>query len=92
MFIICYDVAEDKIRRRVVQYLETFSYRIQGSVFICSNPSIKMHAIAMDLMRITAASVRRRLLVAPLGGGRLEDVWTDQGGLPQLTGKTYFIA
>lgn len=32
-YIICFDVHDDKRRRRLVRWLETFSFRIQYSVF-----------------------------------------------------------
>lgn len=35
-FYICYDITADKIRDKVVTYLETFAHRIQYSVFYCS--------------------------------------------------------
>lgn len=32
-YLICYDISDDKCRRRVVKYLESLAYRIQYSVF-----------------------------------------------------------
>lgn len=33
-YLICYDIAEDKTRRKIAKYLEANSIRIQGSVFL----------------------------------------------------------
>lgn len=35
-YIICFDIFDDKRRRKLVKYLEQFTYRIQYSVF-CVN-------------------------------------------------------
>ena len=32
-YLICYDISDDKCRRKVVKYLESLAYRIQYSVF-----------------------------------------------------------
>ena len=32
-FIVCYDIADDKRRQRVAQFLDAYGDRIQGSVF-----------------------------------------------------------
>ena len=34
-YIICYDIKEDRIRSRIVKYLEEHAFRIQFSVFSC---------------------------------------------------------
>ncbi|WP_037325422.1 CRISPR-associated endonuclease Cas2 [Anaerovibrio sp. RM50] len=33
-YLICYDIADDRKRRRIAKYLEANSIRIQGSVFL----------------------------------------------------------
>lgn len=35
LYLICYDMANDKRRRRVVRELESFGIRVQESVFEC---------------------------------------------------------
>lgn len=33
-YLICYDIADNKKRRKIAKFLEAFSIRIQGSVFV----------------------------------------------------------
>lgn len=76
-YIICYDVSEDKIRREVVKFLESFAYRLQGSVFISDKDSLSMHKIQQHLLKITKTSDKCKLLIAPLGWGSVKDIWTN---------------
>ncbi|MDU3113586.1 MAG: CRISPR-associated endonuclease Cas2 [Megasphaera sp.] len=36
-YLICYDIADTKLRTKVAKYLEGFAFRIQYSVFMCEN-------------------------------------------------------
>ncbi len=34
-FVVCFDISDDKIRRKAVKCLKSFGYRVQKSVFEC---------------------------------------------------------
>ena len=53
-YLICYDIAEDKKRRKIAKYLEANSIRIQGSVFLGEFTKQRYMEVRNELMRIAA--------------------------------------
>ncbi|QNH54167.1 CRISPR-associated endonuclease Cas2 [Selenomonas timonae] len=48
-YIICYDIKEDRIRTRVVKYLEARALRVQYSVFTCHATAAQMNDMREEL-------------------------------------------
>jgi len=65
-YIICYDIPEERIRRKVAKLLESKAYRVQYSVFIGSLSEFEARALREELLAVTEASEKRLLLMAPL--------------------------
>ena len=65
-YCIAYDIAESKIRSKVVRYLESFSYRIQYSVFLCDIDSANLALVKRTLIELTAGTDKKRILIAPV--------------------------
>lgn len=76
-YYICYDISEDKIRDRVVKYLEAFAHRIQYSVFYCTLDEKKAVKVRGDLMRITQESETRLLLMVPVCKSCEGKIWME---------------
>lgn len=75
-YIICYDVSEDKVRRVLVTYLESFAYRVQGSVFVCDLAPHRVKRVWGMIKSLTSGSVCRRLLLAPVANEG-ENLWME---------------
>ena len=65
-YIICYDIKEDKIRSRMVKYLEERAFRIQFSVFSCNCSNKEIKHIWQDLQRITDDATNPLLMIIPV--------------------------
>ncbi len=65
-YLISYDIAENKIRNRVMKYLEGVAFRIQYSVFTYKANAEEADAIWAELLRLTKKAEDCRLLMAPL--------------------------
>lgn len=65
-YLICYDIAETKIRTRVAKYLERFAIRIQYSVFTCESTENDMKAVKKTLENITKHSEKKMILLLPV--------------------------
>lgn len=74
-YLICYDVSETKIRNGLVKFLETFAWRLQGSVFYCEHLPMTEDALISRMEAITSGASCRRLLVAPFCGHCEERMW-----------------
>ena len=65
-FLVCFDIADDRIRYRVVKVLKGFGTRVQKSVFECPNLTeerfLKMKNSIDDLIDQGDDSVRYYLL------------------------------
>jgi len=52
-FVVCYDIADDKRRHRVVQILDAYGDRIQGSVFelpVTAGPMLECLDAIIDVL------------------------------------------
>jgi len=65
-YIICYDIPEERIRRKAAKLLESKAYRVQYSVFIGDLSEFEARALREELLAITEASEKRLLLMAPM--------------------------
>ena len=65
-YIICYDILEERIRRKAAKLLESKAYRVQYSVFIGDLSEFEARALREELLAVTEASEKRLLLMAPL--------------------------
>lgn len=65
-YIICYDIPEERIRRKVAKLLESKAYRVQYSVFFGELSEFEARALREELLTITELSEKRLLLMAPL--------------------------
>ena len=75
MYLICYDISEDKIRQKVVKYLEAFAYRHQCSVFSCKCSSAKMEHIKQVLREMLEEADEPRLLIVPICCDCEQKIW-----------------
>ena len=53
-YLICFDVFDDKRRRRLVRHLEQFSYRIQYSVFCVDADKSRLEKIRRGIEQATS--------------------------------------
>ena len=65
-YIICYDIKDDKLRNKVMKYLEKIATRLQFSVFTCELLPEKSAAIWKKLLKMTSEEEDCLLLMAPL--------------------------
>ena len=77
-YVIAYDVSDDKIRRRVVKYLESFSYRVQGSVFLCSGITLNTKYVKSELLRLISSDAKARVLLVSLSDAVKENIWFNE--------------
>lgn len=52
LHVICYDIANDKRRRRVVREIEAFGVRVQESVFECWLDELQRRRLEQALVRL----------------------------------------
>lgn len=52
MYIVAYDISDDKIRNKIAKYLEKKGARIQKSVFACDVSSKKIAFIMKELNKL----------------------------------------
>jgi len=74
-YIICYDIKEDRVRARVVKYLEARALRVQYSVFTCRASAVKMEEMRTELLRLLRTANAPLLLIAPLCRVCEQAVW-----------------
>jgi len=74
-YIICYDIKEDRVRARVVKYLEARALRVQYSVFTCRASAVQMEEMRTELLRLLRTANAQLLLIAPLCRACKQAVW-----------------
>ena len=65
-YLISYDIPDDKVRDKMVRFLEEFAYRIQYSVFSCNLDAKESKFIWQALLVIAAESEGSSVLMTPL--------------------------
>lgn len=88
-YIICYDIKEDKIRSRVVKYLEGLAFRLQYSVFSCDCSASEIKEIQQELLKLTHEAKRPLLLIVPVCRTCAKNIWMH--GKPLEEDKTYLL-
>ena len=83
-YIICYDIKEDRVRARVVKYLEARALRVQYSVFTCRASAVQMEEMRTELLRLLrTANAPLLLSVVPVSrlcgctASRSRRMWID---------------
>lgn len=89
-YLISYDISDTKIRYKVVKYLESFCYRIQYSVFLCSHVRIHIETIIKQLEKLTGNDMTKRLLVISISDTAKTPIWCNQD-LPVNEGPVLII-
>lgn len=64
--IICYDISEDKLRGRLVKYLEKFACRIQYSVFIADLSAEHQKNVKSQIRKIIKGADHPMVVLAPI--------------------------
>lgn len=75
-YLICYDIAEQRIRTRVAKYIESFAHRIQYSVFTCESTEERMHKVKVRLFQLTEKAEQPLLYIAPMCQTCEAKVWS----------------
>ena len=65
-YLISYDISDDKVRDKVVKYLEGFAFRLQYSVFSCNVSAKEAKKIWCDLISIATEDKSGNVLMTPL--------------------------
>ena len=65
-YLISYDISDDKVRDKVVRYLEGFAFRLQYSVFTCNLKTAEAKKVWSDLISIAAEDESGNVLMAAL--------------------------
>ncbi len=77
-YLISYDISDTKIRNKVVTYLESFCYRVQYSVFLCTHVYIRIETIIKKLELLTKKDERKRLLVISISDTANIPIWCNE--------------
>lgn len=89
-YLICYDISENKIRNKVMKYLESFAWRVQYSVFSCENTEKRMVKVKQKLLELTAKSEKCMILIVPMCRSCQSKTW--QKGEPLESAPRCIIA
>lgn len=65
-YLISYDISDDKVRDKIVRYLEGFAFRLQYSVFACNLKTAEAKTVWQDLISIAAEDEGGNILMAAL--------------------------
>ena len=66
LHLICYDIAKNSLRRKVVKVLESYGWRMQYSVFTCELTEKQAVELKKELSMLTDGEEGVMLLMAPL--------------------------
>ena len=85
-YLISYDISEDKIRSKIVKYLEGFAFRLQYSVFTCTVSAKEAKKIWKTLLQISAESDGGNVLMTPLCKSCEKNLWISDKPLEEEKG------
>lgn len=88
-YLICYDIKEDRIRSRLVKYLEGRAFRLQYSVFTCRSTPEEMQEIKREMLRLVKKARQPLLLIVPICEACAKRVWMH--GRPLEEEKPYLL-
>lgn len=74
-YLISYDIPDDKVRDKIVRYLEGFAFRLQYSVFTCTVSAKEAKKIWRDLLDIAAQSEIGNVLMVSLCKSCEKNLW-----------------
>lgn len=89
-YFICYDISEDKVRRGVVKYLESFAHRLQYSVFSFECTAEKLERIKGEVLKLVVQAENPLILIAPICHDCEKKIW--KVGDPKEKEQLYVIA
>ena len=75
-YIICYDIAEQKLRAKVAKLLEAKAHRQQYSVFVGDFSEKEIRRLRAEMLLITEDSEHSLLFVAPVCSSCSSKIWT----------------
>ena len=65
-YLISYDISNDKVREKISDYLESFAFRLQYSVFYCRLDTDDAKKIWSNLLALASEDEVGSVLMAPL--------------------------
>ena len=74
-YIICYDISENPVRKRLAKYLESIAWRVQYSVFTLEGSEAKMHIVRNRLRAIAENAQSPHILVIPFCAACADKTW-----------------
>ena len=89
-YLICYDIRENKIRTKVMKYLESFAWRVQYSVFSCENTEKRMIRVKQKILELTEKSEKCMVMIVPMCSSCQAKVW--QKGEPLESAPRCIVA
>lgn len=75
LHLICYDIAKNSPRRKVVKVLESYGWRMQYSVFTCELTERQAEELKKELSMLTDGEEGVMLLMAPLCAACASRLW-----------------
>ena len=74
-YIICYDIAEQKLRTKVAKLLEAKAHRQQYSVFVGDFSEKEIRRLRAEMLFITEDSEHTLLFIAPICSSCASKIW-----------------
>ncbi len=71
---VAYDITIDKIRRRLVKYLENYGHRIQYSVFCIRVTERELFELRQNIEKLTAPDQNKSVIFIPGENAHIEEV------------------
>ena len=88
LMVFCYDVRDDKRRRRVARYFEDWAVRVQDSVFEARLTPVRAHAVFRRAEEMLSPADSLRLYAVPAVGLRHARA---HGGAEPLASDDYYL-
>lgn len=89
-YIICYDIAEQKLRAKVAKLLEAKAHRQQYSVFVGDFSEKEIRRLRAEMLFITEDSEHTLLFIAPICSSCTSKIW--MAGDPAEEEQCFIIA
>lgn len=75
MYVICYDITENKIRNKVAEYLKGIAYRIQYSLFMADLNDRELEKVKINLSGLIRIAEKPLLLIVPVCKSCKQKIW-----------------
>jgi len=89
LWLICFDISDNKARRRVVKIIEGYGFRIQYSVFECLVSRKQIRLIQHNIGKLIAES--DRVLYYPICGKDILHRYAEMDGFVHWPAPLYHI-